>query len=162
MIESSKTTDTKSEDRFLEFMIRDEFFGIPLLEIREVIGVPKTIPIPGAPSWYQGIMNLRGQVIPIIDLGLKLGSGHTEKTNETAVIIVECTSVTIGIIVDAVKKVITATEKTIQKNQSQNTKKDLKIDGVFRNGEQMTLILNIEKSLNLDDIVNATPGSTLI
>jgi purine-binding chemotaxis protein CheW len=88
-------------NRFIEFSLGGEDYAIPLLMVREVISVPDTTPIPKAPVHFLGIMNLRGQVISIVDLRKKL-KVDSRKDKEEAVIIVDIGSMNIGVVVDSI------------------------------------------------------------
>lgn len=97
---------TKGElERFIEFSLGNEDYAIPLLMVREVISVPDTTPIPKSPPHFLGIMNLRGQVISVVDLRKKLKI-DSKKNKEEAVIIVDIGTMNIGVVVDAINKVL--------------------------------------------------------
>jgi purine-binding chemotaxis protein CheW len=70
--------------RYLSFNVGKEQYAIPLLTVREVIGMPEITPVPFTPNYFLGIMNLRGQIISVVDLRLKLGLGAGKNTSETA------------------------------------------------------------------------------
>jgi len=134
--------------RFLEFCLGDNYFGIFLLNIREVIARPKTTPIPDAPSYFIGIMNLRGQIIPIIDLGKKLGISKGENLEESAVVIIEFNSLQIGILVDSVNRVLSPESEDMKDPPAVKERKDISVHKVFRSEDHIALILDLEKTFD--------------
>ncbi|EPZ49352.1 CheW-like protein [Bacteriovorax sp. BAL6_X] len=145
----NETTDVTK--RYLEFKLGDEHYAIPLLQVRELISVPETTNVPFSPSYYVGIMNLRGQVISIIDLRTRLGVKPAE-SNEEAVIIVEFGQLCLGIVVDNICKVLSVDEEQIQEVASVETKKRDRLNRVYRNNEALIQLVDLESILNIDEL----------
>ncbi|MFG1500713.1 chemotaxis protein CheW [Halobacteriovorax sp. XZX-3] len=145
----NETTDVTK--RYLEFKLGDEHYAIPLLQVRELISVPETTNVPFSPSYYVGIMNLRGQVISIIDLRTRLGVKPAE-SNEEAVIIVEFGQLCLGIVVDNICKVLSVDEEQIQEVASVETKKRDRLNKVYRHNESLIQLVDLESILNIDEI----------
>ena len=101
-------------NRYMEFSLNSEDYAIPLLMVREVISIPETTPIPKAPAHFIGIMNLRGQVISIIDLRKKLKIQPKENNPDEAVIIVDFNGVHVGVVVDTINKVLEFSQEELQ------------------------------------------------
>ena len=98
--------DTSAIDgKFLTFILGNEVYGIEILKAREIIGLMDITTVPQTPEYMKGVINLRGKVIPVIDLRLKFGMPEEEHTQETCVIVVEVNNTSIGIIVDSVSEV---------------------------------------------------------
>ena len=98
--------DTSAIDgKFLTFILGDEVYGIEILKAREIIGLMDITTVPQTPEYMKGVINLRGKVIPVIDLRLKFGMPEEEHTQETCVIVVEVNNTSLGIIVDSVSEV---------------------------------------------------------
>ena len=154
----------ETDDRYLCFALGVEEFGIPLLNVKEVIAMPEITPMPQSPSYFLGIMNLRGQVISIIDLRTKLGIKPQEKS-ETAVIICDLKPNNIGIVVDSIDRVIHPSKDQIsEKPQLEEQKKNTYIQGVYREEDRLVLLLDIAKTLNVADetaIANANKQTKL-
>jgi purine-binding chemotaxis protein CheW len=150
---STLSTMTTDQQRYLEFQLGTEHFGIPLLEVRELISIPETTPIPYTPKYIKGIMNLRGQVISVVDLRTKLAIKPNEVTNENAVVIVEFEGVILGLIVDAINRVIQAAPEQIKEipEVKSETNKDY-INGVFQNQNELTVLLNLKNLFNVKEI----------
>jgi purine-binding chemotaxis protein CheW len=114
----SKPTTTISEPkeslagRYMSFMLKDEEYCVSILKVREIISAQDSTPIPRMPACVRGVINLRGRIVPLVDLRLKLGLGLTEDTPQTCIIVTEVTRegdgelMQFGCIVDAVRKVI--------------------------------------------------------
>ena len=103
-VAEKKTLD--KEGKYLTFVLGREEYGIEILKVREIIGLMDITTVPQTPGYMKGVINLRGKVIPVIDLRLKFSMQEEEHTQETCVIVVEVSSTSIGIIVDSVSEVL--------------------------------------------------------
>lgn len=92
--------------KYLTFVLCDEEYGIEILKVREIIGIMNITPVPQTPDYMKGVINLRGKVIPVIDLRLKFGFQEVEYTKETCIIVVEVQNKLTGILVDTVSEVL--------------------------------------------------------
>ena len=150
---NNKENITLDGMRYLEFDLGEEHYAVKLLLVREVIPVPETTPIPKSPSYFLGIMNLRGHVISIVDLRKKLAISPKENNTESAVIIVDVNDVQIGVIVDSINRVLSVTEKTISNVPEINTQVNAKyIEGVHRQEDKLTVLLDISSALDIQDL----------
>jgi purine-binding chemotaxis protein CheW len=106
--------------KYLTFQLGNEEFAIQVLRVREIMGVQEITAVPQTPSYVKGVINLRGKVIPVVDLRLKFGMPETEHTQRTCIIVVqihgEREKLLIGVIVDAVSEVL-----TLQPGEIENT-----------------------------------------
>ena len=104
--------------KYLTFMIGKEEFGVGVLKVREIMGIQDITAVPQTPPYLKGVINLRGKVIPVIDLRLKFGLPSIENTQRTCIIVVQVTTGAIvllmGIVVDEVSEVITMTGGDIE------------------------------------------------
>jgi purine-binding chemotaxis protein CheW len=138
-------------ERFLGFSLGEEDYGIPLLKVREVIGVPEITVVPQSPKHFLGIMNLRGQVISIIDLRVKLNV-PPKKAAETAVVICDIGGAHLGIVVDSVNQVYSpGADEISDKPEIQNSKANQFVTGVYRHEKKLVLLLDITKTLDMED-----------
>jgi len=146
--------DTNSElQRFLEFSLGLEDYAIPLLSVREVISVPETTPIPKAPPHFLGIMNLRGQVISVVDLRTKLKIKPKENNHEESVIIVDINGMNLGIVVDSINKVLAFTTEEVNDVPEIESQVNAEyIKGVYRKEDALTVLLDVAKVLDLKDM----------
>jgi purine-binding chemotaxis protein CheW len=138
--------------RYIVFTLGSERFALPLLTVREVIAPPEITPIPFSPNYFLGIMNLRGQVISVLDLRLKLQL-KTEKNPENAIVIVDLGNLQLGMWVDSVDFVLTPTpEQTHQPPSGQGgSSARFKIDRVFRHQEGLILAVEPLGILSKED-----------
>lgn len=153
---------TTELERYLSFSLGHEEYAIPLLSVREVIAVPEITPVPFTPSHFLGIMNLRGQVISVIDLRHKMEIQPND-IGETAVIICDFKSICLGAVVDAINSVIIpkATEVS-EKPQIQSNRNTDFITHVYKHDKSLILFLDIVKTLSIEDqlaLSNATKQS---
>jgi len=141
-------------DRFLTFSLGGEHFAMPLLQVQEVIALTEVTPVPQMPKYFLGIMNLRGQVVTIMDLRTKLGIKPAED-QETVVIICDMAPVCVGIVVDSVNSVFAVNPKQISTAPEMMGSKLDSIIGVYRDEKNLILLLDIAKTLNQGDQVLA-------
>ena len=133
-----------ANSRYLCFNLGKEEFAIPLLSIKEVLGMPETTPVPQTSPHFLGLINLRGQVISLMDLRVKFGL-KPNNSEETSVIILDLGDYNLGVVVDQVNSVQLLSEEEIKaKPVVENSKNHEYITGVFRKNEKLTIkfILN--------------------
>ncbi|OYZ12996.1 MAG: hypothetical protein B7Y39_18450 [Bdellovibrio sp. 28-41-41] len=151
-----KISEELARGRFLCFSLGKERFAIPLLQVKEVIANTNTTNIPQAPSYFKGIMNLRGQVISVIDLRSKLKVSKPESSLETTIIILDINSLSIGVVVDSVESVVAYDAGNISAPPDHDSAvKTEYIVGVAREKDYLTLILDLRKALNTEDMTAA-------
>ncbi len=139
------------ESRCLCFNLGHEEFAVPLLKIKEVIAKPEVTPLPQSPNYFLGIMNLRGQIVSILDLRLKLGIKPTASA-ETSVMILDLGVHSVGVVVDQVNSVQLVNNKDISdKPTIEQSKTHDYITGVFKRNEKLVFLLDISKSLSIED-----------
>jgi purine-binding chemotaxis protein CheW len=151
-LKEAKNTNTTDSQRFLAFSLNDEEFAIPLLNVKEVIAMPDITPIPYTPQHFLGIMNLRGQVISIVDLRVKFKMKKAEKTQETTVVICDFDTFSLGVVVDSVNSVMTLTQADISaKPEIESTINSSFITGVTRRDKKLVVLINLAKTLSVED-----------
>lgn len=101
---------TEAKSQYLSFAIRETHFGIPILKVREILQYEGVTSVPGTPGSIRGVINVRGAVVPIVDLGVKFGLREAPETRRTCVLVVETAgageALTLGVIADAVDEVL--------------------------------------------------------
>ncbi|RKY89603.1 chemotaxis protein CheW [candidate division KSB1 bacterium] len=100
--------------KYLTFTLQNEEYGFEILKVKEIIGIMNITHVPQTPPFVKGVINLRGKVIPVIDLRLKFGLEEAEYTSETCIIVVDIKNTLVGIIVDSVSEVLDTTEKDLE------------------------------------------------
>ncbi len=138
------------EGKYLTFSLSDEEYGIGILKVREIIGMMVITMVPKVPSYVKGVINLRGKVIPVVDLRLKFGLEEMEYTDRTCIIVVEIETnngnVPMGIVVDTVSEVLNVKASDIEDTPafgaSMNTDYIL---GMAKAGDGVKILLDIDK-----------------
>jgi purine-binding chemotaxis protein CheW len=151
---SMEQKDKQEEaQRFLSFALGNEGFAIPLLTVKEVIALPEITALPGTPPHFLGIMNLRGQIIPIVDLRLKLKTRKAGgEGSENAVVILDLAQVCVGVVVDSVDSVLTLGKSQVSPSPQVETSLNTDyLQGVARVGEKLVLLLDVQQVLDLED-----------
>jgi len=108
------TSTAAAAGQYLTFQLAGQPYGLPIASVREINRMSDIAPVPHAAPFVAGVMNLRGKVIPVVDLRLKFGLAATPATKETCIIVIECDHGQIGMIVDAVSGVIELTAGQIE------------------------------------------------
>jgi purine-binding chemotaxis protein CheW len=138
-------------ERFLSFSLGSEEYAVPLLAVREVIAMPEYTPVPYTATYFLGIMNLRGQIISVMDLRQKLNIKPNPNV-ETAVIICDLNGISIGVVVDSVNSVLNpAASEISEKPEIQSNRPTDYITAVYRKDKKLVLFLDIAKSLSVED-----------
>ena len=151
------------DERCLCFRLGTESFAIPLLMVKEVMAMPAVAPIPQAPPAFLGMMNLRGQVIGVVDLRQKLGIQPSKTQDEKAVVILDFKEFRLGAVVDLIDSVQNLDkEKRQDKPKVQGPVSHDYITSVYLNGDKFILILDIQKILGVSETqfaknVNSNP-----
>ncbi len=118
-IDSGKNKTKFEAGKFLTFKLGEESYGVAVLKIREIIRMQKITPVPQMPHYVKGVINLRGKVIPVIDMRLKFGIGEDNVTERTCIVVVqiearEGIATSVGLIVDAVEEVMNIVEDEVE------------------------------------------------
>jgi len=145
------------EGKYLTFSLANEEYGIGILKIKEIIGMMSITTVPRTPEFVKGVINLRGKVIPVIDLRLRFKMEPMDYTDRTCIIVVEIESqsdmVLIGAVVDSVSEVLNVGENDIEESPSFGTKLDTDyILGMAKMEGGVKILLDIDKVLNNEEI----------
>jgi len=143
--------------KYLTFTLSDESYGIGILKVKEIIGMMPITSVPRTPEFVKGVINLRGKVIPVMDLRLKFAMGEIPYTDRTCIIVVEIDAesgtVLIGIVVDAVSEVLNITEEEIEDAPVFGSKLNTDyILGMAKTDGGVKILLNIDKVLSTKEI----------
>jgi len=144
---------TTDDNRFLTFSLGVEYYAIPLLSAQEVVGLLSTTPVPFAPPYFKGLMNLHGRIVSVIDLRMKFGLQPGEKTPDTSIIVLNMGNYALGVIVDSVNEVYTLKEDEIRPTPDfeGSVKMDF-ITGVIHREDHLILLVDVAKTLTLEDL----------
>ena len=149
---SDITTPVGLGGKYLTFDLANEEYGLPILTVREIIGVLKITPVPNTPEFVEGVVNLRGKIIPVLDLRSRFGMEKTERTKETCIIVVQSADCDRGILVDRVSEVIDILDEQVETPPQfgDGIEAEL-IRGIGKSADQVTLLLDTEKALDIRD-----------
>jgi purine-binding chemotaxis protein CheW len=151
-----KKSVTAHETRYLSFTLGDEDFAVPLLNVREVIGVPECTKLPFTPDYVLGIMNIRGQVITVIDLRKRLGVRLGDLTQESAVVVCEFDGVRVGVLVDSVNQVLNPKAEEIHdKPEVEKSQRSHYIEKLYRRDRHIVSFLDVSKILDVSMFLEA-------
>jgi purine-binding chemotaxis protein CheW len=145
------------EGKYLTFLLGEEVYGLGILKVQEIIGIMKVTAIPQVPEYVRGVINLRGKVIPVLELRSKFGLAACEDTERTCVIVVQvmedAAQRTMGIIVDEVSEVADVREDNIEPPPSfGNTVETDFILGMAKIGDGVVTLLDVDDILSGQDV----------
>ncbi len=143
------------QGRSLTFFISDVIYGLSLTNVVEIIEVLPIAKVPGTPMYVKGVINLRGSIVPLVDVRLKFGQEPREYDDQTSVIITVIGDITVGLVVDCVSNVVQAeTIDTSSLPEFRNVNANRYISSVSRVGDRLVMNLNCETILEDDNILN--------
>jgi purine-binding chemotaxis protein CheW len=150
--------------QYLTFKLEEEVYATDIAQVREVLEYSRVTKVPRTPDYMRGVINLRGHVVPVLDLKLRFGMNRTEQTVNTCVIIVEVSiqgeKTIIGALADSVQEVIDMDASTIEPAPKIGSKLNTDfIRGMGKRDEQFVIILDIDKVFSADDL-EAAAGVT--
>jgi len=145
------------EGKYLTFHLAEEEFGIGILKVKEIIGMMSFTPIPRTPEFVKGVINLRGKVIPVIDLRLKFGMDSIAYDERTCIVVAQVRAAegatSIGIVVDSVNEVANVKAEEVEDTPSFGVSLDTAyILGMAKTGENVRILLDIDRVLGEADL----------
>jgi purine-binding chemotaxis protein CheW len=158
------TTDDREQTQYLTFLIAEEEYAIGILRVREIIQYETVTRVPRMPPWIRGVINLRGGVVPVLDLAIKLGLPRSAVTKETCIVITEVEvdglHNVMGIVADSVSQVIDLSAHDIEPPPAFGTR--IRVDyllGMGKAGKKFVLILDTDRVLSADELLAASEAS---
>lgn len=152
IISTMDMDEDTQKDRFLTFSLGNETYGIEIRYVMEIIGIQTITEVPELPEYIKGIINLRGKIIPVMDVRLRFRKEPKEYNDRTCIIVVDINGVSIGLIVDSVSEVLTIPEEDISAPPNINNIKNRYIKNIGKAGSDVKLLLDCEKMLTEDEI----------
>lgn len=146
--------------QYLTFKLNDEVFALDISKVREVLDFTDLTKVPGMPGFMRGVINLRGSVVPVVDMKLKFGIGRTEKTVNTCIIIVEIDlqggKTVIGALTDSVQEVIDLEPDHIEPAPRIGTSlRTGFIKGMGKRNDQFLILLDLDRVFSADELAMA-------
>ncbi|MDY6988136.1 MAG: chemotaxis protein CheW [Thermodesulfobacteriota bacterium] len=153
----AKEAMAEKEGKYLTFSLDNEEYGIGILQIKEIIGMMPVTTVPHTPGYVKGVINLRGKVIPVVDLRLRFGIEATDYTERTCIIVVEMAgqsgTIMTGIVVDSVSEVLNMKAEEIEETPTFGTKLDTEyILGMAKMEGGVKILLDIDRILSPEEI----------
>ncbi len=157
-IEEAGQSMQEKEGKYLTFMLANEDYGLEILKVREIIGMMEITSIPQTPEYVKGVINLRGRVIPVIDLRLKFGLPPMEYGERTCIIVVEVTSdlgeLQMGVVVDSVSEVLNIMGADIEPPPAFGARiKTHYIMGIAKAKGTIKILLDIDRVLTTEELI---------
>jgi len=160
------------EGQYLTFKLSEEVYALEITKVREVLDFTRVTKVPKTPPFMKGVINLRGGVVPVVDLRLKFGMSETEKTVDTCIIIVEIKvddeQSMIGALADSVQEVMDLDADHIEPPPKIGTRLDTNfIKGMGKHNDEFIIILDIEKVFSVEELTlvqmagSGTPASAI-
>lgn len=151
------STMTEREGKYLTFFLENEEYGISILKIKEIIGMMPITSVPQTPEFVKGVINLRGKVLPVIDLRQKFGMSEMEYDEKTCIIVVELNLESLilhlGIVVDSVSEVLNIKEEDIDSHVSFGVSVNTEfLKGIAKVDDSVKILLDIEKVFDDSEI----------
>ncbi|PSW19522.1 chemotaxis protein CheW [Photobacterium sanctipauli] len=138
--------------QWVTFQLEDETYGINVMQVREVLRYSEIAPVPGAPDYVLGIINLRGNVVTVIDTRSRFGLMPGEISDNTRIVIIEAEKQVIGILVDSVAEVVYLRSSEIDSTPSVGTEESAKfIQGVSNRDGELLILVDLNKLLSDDE-----------
>lgn len=142
-----------ANQKYLSFVIDKQFYAFHINDVKEIIEMQEITPVPEFPDYARGIINLRGSLIPVIDVRLRFCKNEKEYNERTCIIILNLESIEVGFIVDTVDEVMDISEDNISAVPKLSDAKTRKfIEGVGKTSEKIVMILNANKMLSDEEI----------
>jgi purine-binding chemotaxis protein CheW len=141
------------KDKYLTFTVGKEDYGIEISHVTEIIGIQKITDVPDMPQYIKGVINLRGKVIPVMDVRLRFRMPEREYDDRTCTVVVSVNGAPVGLVVDTVKEVIDIPENQIElppEVAESSTQRYIK--GLGKIGEDVKILLDIEKLVRHEDM----------
>lgn len=154
-MDEKKSEMNHDTSRFLTFFIDDECYGLDIANVKEIIASMNITNVPKTPNYIKGVINLRGTVIPIVDVRLKFGMEEREYDINTAIVINEIDNVSIGFVVDRVEDVLSIKHSALTEPPKFGASVDTSfIENVAQIDKSVVMILNLKKIFEQDELVD--------
>jgi purine-binding chemotaxis protein CheW len=145
---AANNSSNESVIQWVTFRLADEIYGINVMQVQEVLRVSEIAPVPGAPHYVLGIINLRGNVVTVIDTRIRLGLATSEVTDSTRIVIIEGAKHVVGILVDCVAEVVDLTMSDVESAPSVGNDESAKyIQGVASRDGELLILVDLNKLL---------------
>jgi purine-binding chemotaxis protein CheW len=147
-----ETAGNAQHRQCVTFRLDEEVYGINVMLVQEVLRITDIAPVPGAPGYVVGIINLRGNVVTVIDTRMRFGLPTREMDDSTRIVIIEAEKQTVGIVVDSVAEVVDIYSNEIESAPNVGNDETARyIEGVVSRGEDLLILVDLNKLLSDDE-----------
>ena len=153
-VSSYDQTEVASSDecQYVSFILAEEEYGVPILKVQEIIRYTKLTRVPQASEFVEGVLNLRGRVIPVIDLRKRFNLESVEKDRHSRIVVVEVDNQTVGMVVDGVSEVLQISQSEIEPAPPLGARVNSEfIKGMGKVGERLMILLDIDRILSAEE-----------
>jgi purine-binding chemotaxis protein CheW len=162
---TTATKEVVEQEQYLTFLMAGEEYAIGILKVKEIIEYDTVTTVPKTPRWVRGVINLRGTVVPVLELGLKFGLEERPVTKTTCIVIVEGQvggqSSLMGVLADAVSQVMEIAAEDIREVPAFGTRINVDyLQGMAQLGKKFVLLLDIDKVLSADEAQDLSVATT--
>ena len=155
MSENIAVEHDEDEARWVTFELENEIYGVSVAEVREVLRYTDIAPVPGSPSYVIGIINLRGNVVTVIDTRSRFGLSHKDINDETRIIIIDIEDQEVGILVDSVAEVVDISLSAIEAAPNVGNEDTSRyIQGVTSMNGQLLILVDVNKLLTEEELAD--------
>ena len=142
--------------RYLTFMLRDEYYGVPISKVREINQMMEITPVPKTPKFVEGVVNLRGKILPVVNLRQKLGFEKVAYNRETCIVVIEAQIGHVGIVVDAVREVVDLKEDQIEVPPNMGEKSEMRfLSALGKHEERVIILLDVDLAFSGDEFTHS-------
>ena len=160
---SSQISYATDGSQYLTFRLGEEEYGVEILKVQEIKGYTAITPVPNTPAYLKGVMNLRGTIVPVVDLRAKFGMAETEYTAFTVIIVLMVGAKVMGLIVDAVSDVLNIPKTDIQATPDFGAQVDARfISGMAKAGDKLVVLPDIDRVFGEVDLPGCAPDRELV
>jgi len=152
VVEKQKGSSRADERQYVSFILADEEYAVPILKVQEIIRFTKLTRVPKSSEFVEGVLNLRGRVIPVIDLRKRFGLPSAEKDRNSRIVVVEVDNRTVGMTVDGVSEVLQINQSDIEPPPplGARVRTDF-IEGMGKVGDRLMILLDIDRILSAEE-----------
>jgi purine-binding chemotaxis protein CheW len=159
--EEPRVNEDEEERQYLTFILGEEHYGVNILTVQEIKGYTDVTRIPNTPPFMKGVLNLRGTIVPIINLRMKFGMEQIDFTSFTVIVVVVVKGRVMGMIVDSVSDVLTMGSNDMKPAPALGVKVDTSfIDGIATTGDRLVTLLDIDRVLSDEEVEHVESVTT--
>jgi purine-binding chemotaxis protein CheW len=158
-LEQASTQEDTQKGKYLTFALGSEQYGLEIRHVTEIINLQPITVVPEVPAYIKGIINLRGTIIPVMDVRLRFRKESRDYNDRTCIIVVRCEDATIGLIVDSVAEVSNIADADIVDPPGWNSEGSRYIQGVGKVNGSVKLLLDCSRLIGDDDLPERRPGA---